>query len=84
MLLTRMSGQCGKAIVAAQVVGHMRVEVRERVLALDRVVRQPAAPRGADRDRAALARAHHHEADPGMRGERVEQLGMDVSRSARA
>jgi hypothetical protein len=63
---------------SAQVVGHVRAEVGERVLALDRVVRQPAATGGADRDRALLARAHHREADPGMCGERVEQLGMCV------
>ena len=74
----------GKGVVAAQVVGHVRAEVGERVLALDRVVGQPPPPRGADRDRAPLARAHHREADPGMRGERVEQLRDARLRSARA
>ena len=55
----------GKAIVAAQMVGRRRVEVRERVLALDRVVRQAPSPVRSDHERAPGLRAHHHEPDPG-------------------
>ena len=41
-----------KAVVAAQVVGRGRVEVGERVLALDRVVGQAPVPAGADHERS--------------------------------
>ena len=66
MQLTRMSGQWGKLSWRRRCAGCGRIEVRERVLALDRVVGETPATTGADHERAVLLRANHHEADAGV------------------
>ncbi len=70
-------GTVREAVVAAEVIGGRRVELRERVLALDRVVGSGgAASRAPSTNGAVRARSHHHEADPGMGAQALEQSGM--------
>ena len=71
--LTRMSGQWGKPSVRRRWSAALGAEVPQRVLSRDPVVREVAAARGAEHDRAVAVGADHHEADAGVLDERSDQ-----------
>ena len=79
-LLTMMSGQCGKRVGAAHVLGGVRAERRERVLALDRAGRQVAAVAPSTSPR----RSTSTKPIPGCVAQRVDQAGPRAPRSARS
>ncbi len=75
-------GDVLEAVGPAQVLGRVRREVRERVVALDAVVGEVAHARTAEHDRAVLVRPDEQEADVRMLAQRRNRFGWRSSISS--
>ena len=79
-----MSATSREAVGPAKMLCGGRGEVRERIVALDAVVREVADAAAAECDRPVLRRAYEQPADVRMLAERGDERGVARPRSPRA